>query len=68
MKWPPFCFAIKIQNSEQVYCSPSNCEENAKKNYPNRLKIVGEDRKTVKVYPREKIMEKIANKGFWANF
>ena len=29
MKWPPFCFEIKIQNSDRTKASPSDCEENA---------------------------------------
>ena len=29
MKWPPFCFEIKIQNSDHTKASPSDYEENA---------------------------------------
>ena len=31
IKWPPFCFGIKIPNFIHQKVSPSDCEENAKR-------------------------------------
>ena len=61
--WPPFCFEIKIQNTEQQKVAPSDCE----KMQPELSKSVENCRrrcKNRKSLPRKKITEIIGNNGF----